>query len=70
MYKINRGLTEWTIDMHSFISEFYRKCKIFDIEPESVKFYSQQNEDKYIIQYLLKNFIIKFNHTYIILKIN
>jgi FkbM family methyltransferase len=55
MYKINRGLTEWTIDMHSFISEFYRKCKIFDIEPESVKFYSQQNEDKYIIQYLLKN---------------
>ena len=38
-----------------FTPEFIKKCKIFDIEPKNVKFYSQQDEDKYIIQYLLKN---------------
>ena len=54
MYKINRGLTEWHIDMQAFLKEFINKCQIFDINPESVKFYSQQDEDKYIIQYLLK----------------
>lgn len=54
MYKINRGLTEWHIYMPSFFKEFINKCKIFDINPSNVKFYSQQDEDKYIIQYLLK----------------
>ena len=54
MYKLNKGLTEWTIDIKSFIKEFLIKCKIFNINPNIVKFYSQQDEDKYIIQYLLK----------------
>jgi len=55
MYKITNGLSEWTLDINTFIPEFIKKCKIFDIEPNNVKFYSQQDEDKYIIQYLLKN---------------
>ena len=50
-----KGLSEWTLDINTFIPEFIKKCKIFDIEPNNVKFYSQQDEDKYIIQYLLKN---------------
>lgn len=54
MYKINRGLTEWHIDYNSFNNEFINKCEIFNINPKDVKFYSQQDEDKYIIQYLLK----------------
>jgi len=54
MYTINSGLKEWKLDMNSFISEFNNKCKIFGIIPNNVKFYSQQDEDKYIIQYLLK----------------
>lgn len=54
MYKLNRGLREWSLDMDSFIKEFLNKCKIFNINSRDVKFYSQQDEDKYIIQYLLK----------------
>lgn len=54
MYRINRGLREWSLDMKSFIKEFVNKCNIFNINPRDVKFYSQQDEDKYIIQYLLK----------------
>jgi hypothetical protein len=49
MYKINRGLREWSLDMKSFIKEFVNKCNIFNINPRDVKFYSQQDEDKYII---------------------
>ena len=55
MYKINKGLIEWSIDMKKFIPEFFRKCSLFKIDPKTVKFYSQQDEDKYIIQYLLKD---------------
>jgi FkbM family methyltransferase len=55
MYKINKGLIEWTLDINSFVPEFYKKCNVFNIIPENVRFYSQQDEDKYIIQYLLKN---------------
>ena len=55
MYKNNNGLIEWTIDIKSFMVEFFRKCKSFEVDPTSVKFYSQQDEDKYIIQYLLKD---------------
>lgn len=58
MYKINRGLKEWSLDINSFKSEFLNKCQLFDINPYQVKFYSQQDEDKYIIQYLLKDKII------------
>ena len=54
MYKNNKGLTEWHIDINSFINEFKKKCEIFNINDKDVKFYSQQDEDKYIIQYLLK----------------
>ena len=43
MYKINKGLLEWTLDIKTFIPEFNRKCKIFDNKSESVKFYSQQD---------------------------
>lgn len=53
MYKLNNGLLEWTLDINSFTTDFYKKCKIFNIEPDNIKFYSQQDEDKYIIQYLL-----------------
>ena len=55
MYKYTRGLKEWTLDLKSFQIEFDKKCKIFNINPDDIKFYSQQDEDKYIIQYLLKN---------------
>jgi FkbM family methyltransferase len=55
MYKYTNGLREWTLDKESFSIEFYKKCKIFNINPQYVRFYSQQDEDKYIIQYLLKN---------------
>ena len=56
MYKINSaGLKEWTLDLKSFIPEFVKKCEYFIINPRNVKFYSQQDEDKYIIQYLLKD---------------
>ena len=54
MYRFNRGLIEWSLDMDSFIKEFLNKCTIFNINSRDVKFYSQQDEDKYIIQYLLK----------------
>ena len=63
MYKINKGLKEWHIDINSFIIEFQKKCNIFNIIPNNVKFYSQQDEDKYIIQYLLKEKIT--NGTYL-----
>ena len=58
MYKINSaGLKEWTLDMKSFVPEFVKKCESLDINPREIKlkFYSQQDEDKYIIQYLLKD---------------
>lgn len=61
MYKINKGLKEWHIDPDSFIKEFVNKCKIFDINPNTIKFYSQQDEDKYIIQYLLKKKSYRWN---------
>lgn len=54
MYRINKGLREWHLDIESFIPEFINKCTLFNIDNKSVKFYSQQDEDKYIIQYLLK----------------
>ena len=54
MYKNNNGYREWHINYNLFIKEFINKCKIFNLNPRNIKFYSQQNEDKYIIQYLLK----------------
>lgn len=58
MYRNNKGLLEWSIDPNIFEQEFIKKCKTFDINPSEVHFYSQQDEDKYIIQYLLKDKVI------------
>ena len=56
MYKINRGMKEWSLDINKFIPDYLNKCKLFAIDnPRNVRFYSQQDEDKYIIQYLLKD---------------
>lgn len=55
MYRINRGLLEWSLDINTFIPEFLKRCQNFSVDPCEVKFYSQQDEDKYIIQYLLKD---------------
>ena len=53
MYKNNLGLKEWHID-ESFNGKFEECCEIFDVNKEQVQFYAQQDEDKYIIQYVLK----------------
>ena len=55
MYKNTRGMREWTLDPEQFDKEFLNKCNNFDLNKELVTFYSQQDEDKYIIQYLLKD---------------
>lgn len=54
MYRINKGMIEWSLDVNKFKTDFCKKCDIFNINSNEVKFYSQQDEDKYIIQYLLK----------------
>lgn len=53
MFK-NNMLNEWKLDPKSFYLDFREKCKTFDLDKKRVKFYSQQDEDKYIIQYFLK----------------
>ena len=58
MYKINKGLKEWYLDNITFNNELINKCKIFNININNINFYSQQDEDKYIIQYLLKEKIL------------
>jgi len=55
MYKNNKGLIEWHLDINSFIPKYIDMCHKFNIDYNHVKFYSQQDEDKYIIQYLLKD---------------
>ena len=55
MYKYNRNLLEWSLDNTKFNKELQNKCKLFNININNIKFYSQQDEDKYIIQYILKN---------------
>lgn len=54
-YTLTRGMKEWYLDPNEFREAFIDKCDIFNINPNEVKFYSQQDEDKYIIQYILKN---------------
>jgi len=63
MYRINNGLTEWSLDNNAFIREFVEKSALYGINPARVTFYSQQDEDKYIIQYLLKDRI--YDGTYL-----
>ena len=50
MYKNNKGLIEWHLDINSFIPKYIDMCHKFNIDYNNVKFYSQQDEDKYIIQ--------------------
>ena len=54
MYKINGNLKEWHLEPSVFYLRFIDVCKSFNIQTYNVQFYSQQDEDKYIIQYLLK----------------
>jgi FkbM family methyltransferase len=54
MYVNNKGLKEWCLD-ESFNDSFNERCVKFGIDKSEVKFYSQQDEDKYIIQYILKD---------------
>jgi FkbM family methyltransferase len=54
MYKVNRGLKEWQLEPNLFYLRFLEVCNTFNINTFDVEFYSQQDEDKYIIQYLLK----------------
>jgi FkbM family methyltransferase len=54
MYKLNNGLREWSLDPISFKKELIKKSLYFGIKFTDIIFYSQQDEDKYIIQYLLK----------------
>ena len=45
---------KWSLNNESFQIRFTEICKEFEIKkPENVVFYSQQNEEKYVIQYLL-----------------
>ena len=30
MYKINRGLIEWSLDLNTFKVDFIKRCNIFD----------------------------------------
>jgi len=46
---------EWVLNEKSFLTRLGEICKKFGIaDPDSIKFYSQQDEDKYIVQYILK----------------
>jgi FkbM family methyltransferase len=53
MYIINNGLREWQLDEQKFnirLNDIYEKFNI----NSNILFYSQQDEDKYILQYVLK----------------
>ena len=54
MYKNIGGLKTWFLDDTSFLKELPIICKNFDIDKSKLKFYSQMDEDKYILQYILK----------------
>lgn len=53
MYRNNNGLIEWSLDHDQFenrLPEILRKWNV-----NNIRFYSQQDEDKYLIQYMLKD---------------
>lgn len=50
MYTINRGLKEWLLD----VNDFTNFCNEHDYN--NIKFYSQQDEDKYVLRYILKEY--------------
>lgn len=45
---------EWDYAPNEFHSPFMKICKEFGVNPNQIFFYSQQNEDKYVLQKLLK----------------
>lgn len=54
MYIDNKGLKEWKID-DSYNNYCEQICETFGVDKNAIKYYSQQDEDKYIIQKILKN---------------
>lgn len=50
---MNKYLEEWTLNKESFNDKLKVVSDNFAINATDVKFYSQQDEDKYIIQYFL-----------------
>ena len=56
MYKINpnNNQSEWHFDMNKFIQPFFNICRTYNLDSNGIRFYSQQDEDKNILQYILK----------------
>ena len=54
IYVNNNGLKEWRLNPELFINILIDKSKIFKYDLNKLRFYSQQDEDKYIIQKILK----------------
>ena len=54
MYRNNNGLIEWSIDHSQFERDLLNILKKWSVR-SPIRFYSQQDEDKYVIQYLLKD---------------
>lgn len=54
MYIDNKGLKEWKID-NSYNKYCEVVCETFEVDKNTIKYYSQQDEDKYIIQKILKD---------------
>jgi FkbM family methyltransferase len=54
MYTVNNGLREWSLDSSAFERCLPDKRKTWGINHD-IMFHAQQDEDKYIIQYLLKD---------------
>lgn len=53
MYVNYKGLREWRLEQSSFIRALDDTCSKWGVDKHNVKFYSQQDEDKFIIQYFL-----------------
>jgi len=54
MYVDNNGLKEWRLD-NSYEDYSIETYKNFGVSKDSIRYYSQQDEDKYIIQKILKD---------------
>ena len=58
MYRNNKGYVEWLLDENKFQEKFKSLYKEHEIKKTNFRFMSQQDEDKYICQYLIKDKII------------
>ena len=47
-------MKEWKLDINEFMPKFISICNEFKVNPREVRFYAQQDEDKYILQKMLK----------------